>query len=382
MEGYFDTSYGRERAPRRSLIGRMAAGVLTVLTAAVAATLLLTYAAPYVNPASVWLFPVLGLIAPATYLAAVLLTLYWVVRWRPRRALAMLLITGCGLFGVSLFYKPELRRRYAETETKERGTLLFMTYNVRNFADDAGRNAAGKVLRFVQETAPDVVCFQEYSPSLAEKSAEYRAFAQTYPHRAGGRGAEFEPMVLFSKHPVAGWGATRDGLPEDGIRESLWADIRIKDDTVRVFNNHLHSTAIKAEDNEFITKHRYISDSAREDKIRSIVHRFRDNSILRAEQADSIAKAVAATSLARIVCGDFNDTPMSYVYRTMARGLDDAFSSCGRGYSHTFRGFFNALRIDYVLVSDEFEPLTYEVPDVEFSDHLPVVVRMRYRYRH
>ncbi len=39
---------------------------------------------PYVNPASVWLFPVLGLIAPATYLAAVLLTLYWVVRWRPR----------------------------------------------------------------------------------------------------------------------------------------------------------------------------------------------------------------------------------------------------------------------------------------------------------
>ena len=157
MEGYFDTSYGRERAPRRSLIGRMADGVLTVLTAAVAATLLLTYAAPYVNPASVWLFPVLGLIAPATYLAAVLLTLYWVVRWRPRRALAMLLITGCGLFGVSLFYKPELRRRYAETETKERGTLLFMTYNVRNFADDAGRNAAGKVLRFVQETAPDVV---------------------------------------------------------------------------------------------------------------------------------------------------------------------------------------------------------------------------------
>ena len=379
MEGYFDTSYGRERAPPRSLIGRMADGVLTVLTAAVAATLLLTYAAPYVNPASVWLFPVLGLIAPATYLAAVLLTLYWVVRWRPRRALAMLLITGCGLFGVSRFYKPELRRRYAETETKERGTLLFMTYNVRNFADDAGRNAAGKVLRFVQETAPDVVCFQEYSPSLAEKSAEYRAFAQTYPHRAGGRGAEFEPMVLFSKHPVAGWGATRDGLPEDGIRESLWADIRIKDDTVRVFNNHLHSTAIKAEDNEFITKHRYISDSAREDKIRSIVHRFRDNSILRAEQADSIAKAVAATSLARIVCGDFNDTPSSYTYREMKGALTDGFRRCGNGYGGTFRYLGGLLRIDYVFYDDTFECVRYYMPSEVVSDHKVVIAELRFK---
>ncbi len=78
-----------------------------------------------------------------------------------------------------------------------------------------------------------------------------------------------------------------------------------------------------------------------------------------------------------IVCGDFNDTPMSYVYRTMAKGLNDAFSRSGSGYSHTFRGFFNTLRIDYVLCSDSFEPISYEVPAVDYSDHLPVVVRLK-----
>ena len=64
-----------------------------------------------------------------------------------------------------------------------------------------------------------------------------------------------------------------------------------------------------------------------------------------------------------IVCGDFNDTPISYTYRTMSRDLNDAFRKVGRGYSHTYRGFFNMLRIDYVLCSDEFAPLSYEVID-------------------
>lgn len=46
------------------------------------------------------------------------------------------------------------------------------------------------------------------------------------------------------------------------------------------------------------------------------------------------------------------------------------------GYAHTFRGFYNTLRIDYVL-SGGFEPLSYEVLPVDYSDHHPVVVRLR-----
>ena len=105
--------------------------------------------------------------------------------------------------------------------------------------------------------------------------------------------------------------------------------------------------------------------------------RLRENSILRAAQVDSIADVIADARARCIVCGDFNDTPMSYVYRTMAGGLNDAFSKSGSGYSHTFRGFFNTLRIDYVLCSDSFGPVSYEVPQVEYSDHLPVVVRLQ-----
>ena len=47
----------------------------------------------------------------------------------------------------------------------------------------------------------------------------------------------------------------------------------------------------------------------------------------------------------------------------MCEDMTDAFREVGRGYSHTYRGFFDMLRIDYVLCSDHFAPLSYEVVD-------------------
>lgn len=383
-EYYGGYGYGREEKSRRSWFGRLADGIVTILTLLAAAALVLTYVAPYINPASVWIFSILGLAAPATYLAAVLLTLYWIVRWRWGRAGLMLLLVCAGFFKVTLFYKPQVRRIYVESAPAERGAVKFLTYNVRSFYNDAGGSSADSVLQYVNRVNADIVCLQEFNPSLAEASDAYAAFLQTYPYRAGGSGSHprTAPIVIFSRYPLVRWGTTKEEPLSEDISASIWADLRLGDDTVRIFNNHLHSTAIKAEDNEFITQHRYLSDTAREVKIRSIVRRFRDNSILRAQQVDSIACALAVTPYAYIVCGDFNDTPMSYVYRTMADGLTDAFRCCGRGYSYTYRGFFNTLRIDYVLSSAAFEPFYYEVSPVNYSDHLPVVVYLHYLPRY
>ena len=67
---------------RRSLVMRLVDLALTLVTLAVGATMVLTYFVPYVDPGSVWFFPVLGLAAPVVYVASVVLTLYWIIRWR------------------------------------------------------------------------------------------------------------------------------------------------------------------------------------------------------------------------------------------------------------------------------------------------------------
>lgn len=348
--------------------------VATLVTIAVAAAMCMTLLVPYVNPARVWFLPVLGLAAPVVYAATMIAALYWIIRWRWVRASAMLVLVMAGLFRVTLFYRPELRRVYG-TELSDRGTVKVMTYNVRSFYGEDGRSSVDSVLRLIAAQDPDIICLQEYNDRLAGLSEHFALLDEKYESAVFGRTQAPDsifgaPLVILSKYRILRTGvALTPGT-------SVWADVSMDDDTVRVFNNHLRSTAIKAADNDYLTNHRYLSDTAGERKIRSIVGRLRDNSVLRAAQVDSIAAVVAQTRGRKIVCGDFNDTPMSYVYNRMSDGLNDAFRISGKGYSHTFRGFFNTLRIDYVLSSGTFETLAYEVPEVNYSDHLPVVVRL------
>lgn len=348
--------------------------MLGVLTVATAVAMVLTFLAPYVNPGRWWVFSILGLAAPAVYIATVVLALYWVIRWRWGLASVMLLLVAVGLFKVTLFYKPEFKRYYGEPNPG-RGTFTVMSYNVRNFYGDDGKSSAREIMRLIEERDPEILCLLEFNARLAGEEPAARILRDKYnvtsgQQRVQGDTAHDAPLMIYSKYRILRSGKI---LPQT----SVWADLLVGEDTVRVFCNHLHSTAINASDDAFITQHLYLSDTAREVKIRSMVQRFRDNSVLRAEQVDTISSVIAATRGRKIVCGDFNDTPMSYVYRTMADGLQDAFRECGRGYSYTFRGFFNTLRIDYVLVSDGLEPLSYEALDAKISDHRPVIVRLK-----
>lgn len=385
MKGeYYYREYADRNGPRkrrRSLWIVLLDALMGVLSAITILEGVLTLLAPYVNPGRAWIFAILGLVAPAVYLATVLAALYWIVRWRWRWASVLLVLVAVGLFWrVPLFLKAEWRRTYGEPRYG-RGTIAVMSYNVRGLYNERGRSSADSVLQLIRTTAPDIVCLQEFNRKDGNK-ALFDAGLPGYSCATGSCDADHAStaqLLIYSRYPILRSGDVLGDAarPRDG--RSIWADLVVGDDTVRVFNNHLHSTAIKADDNAFITERRFLSDTATDERIRSIVRRFRDNSILRAAQVDTIARAVAASPYAQIVCGDFNDTPMSYVYRKMAVGLRDAFSEAGRGFSHTYRGFFNTLRIDYVLYADPpFEAVGYRVlTEKSYSDHHPVLAWLR-----
>ena len=358
------------KSRNRSLLTVLLDGFMTLVTIVVGVMLAFTLLVPYINPSEVAFFPLLGLIAPAIFVAAIVLLLYWIIRWRWIHAGLIFIPILLGCFNVPLFYRAQVRRSYGEPKY-DRSAFKLLTYNVRYFYDDRGQSSPDRVTRMIQQFAPDIICLQEYNEALARESAAFTHLLETYSKVGSNGSVVAGPMLILSKYPI---------IRSDTVASlggSLWADIQIGDEVVRVFNNHLRSTDIKAGDDQFITQRLYLTDSTRWAKMRSIIHRHRKNSVLRAEQVDLIAPVIAATPTRYIVCGDFNDTPISYVYRTMARGTTDAFSTCGKGYSHTYRGFFSTLRIDYVLYSAGLEALSYKVPFVAYSDHLPVVVRQR-----
>ena len=92
-----------------------------------------------------------------------------------------------------------------------------------------------------------------------------------------------------------------------------------------------------------------------------------------------MARLIASRNVPTIVCGDFNDTPGSYVYRKVRGNYRDAFEEKGNGFGYTYKGLYRILRIDYILHSEELETLDYESPDVPWSDHNPVKATLRFR---
>lgn len=355
-------------------------GVLTIVSVVVAVLLLVALIVPAIRPEYTWALPMLGLIAPVLYLTVVGLALYWVMRWRLLRAVAMSLLVVVGLFSISLYWRPEarreaLQRKYDTKFSYPRSAISLLSYNVRYLYSDSGNSSADSLAAWLDTLRADVICLQEVNGALATRSARLSAVLESYNEAKFGleEGVARELRIL-TRHKIINSGVVLKPS------SSVWADMVVREDTIRVINNHLQSTGITVFDSDYLTGHAYLMDTAREVKLRSIASRFSDNCVLRAAQVDTIRAHIDTLGPSlKVVCGDFNDTPLSYTYRRMARGLRDAFSEHGEGYSYTFRGFFNALRIDYVLSSKEIEVLSYETPEVNLSDHRPVLVRLQKR---
>lgn len=73
-----------------------------------------------------------------------------------------------------------------------------------------------------------------------------------------------------------------------------------------------------------------------------------------------------------IICGDFNDTPISYAYNRMKKGLKDAYVSTAFGPGITYYEDFFLFRIDHIMYSDNIKAYQAGRDKVKYSDHYPL----------
>jgi endonuclease/exonuclease/phosphatase family metal-dependent hydrolase len=299
--------------------------------------------------------------------------LIWVVMggWKIAGCVALILIPG--LFRFSDFYNVELHR---EVEFKpSRNSFSVMSYNVRGFRNDNSLRSVDRYVEYFSEhDIADVVCFQEYAldmPCVERVDSLFRARHSKLYHRDV---VETGDVVLrtYSRYPIIASGA----ISGEGRGTSQWVDVVIKNDTLRIFNNHLYTMNISSEDSSDIEHGRILQDG---DRMRSIVERIATNSSVRADFVDTLCMVINQSPYRRVVCGDFNDTPMSYVYGELIKGKKDAFVEGGSGFGYTFRPMYGTLRIDYILHSNNLETKSYSVDtEVTLSDHLPITARMKF----
>ena len=283
----YDSDRGRK--PRRSLLLRLLDLLMTLLTAVTAVTMVVTFFVPYVDPGRVWFFPVLGLAAPAVYVVTVVLALYWIIRWRLVRAGIMVALVVVGLFKVSLFYRPEFRRNYGDEEVHDRRAFKVMTYNVRGFYGENGLSSVGDVLQLIGDHNPDIICLQEFNARLAGQSDEFALLDEKYESAVFGR----TQAPRFALRRAAG---DPEQIPHPALRRRAAprhlglgrsADRRRYDPGVQqppAFDGDQGGRQRLPHQPRISLRY-----GARGQTARASAGRFRENSVLRAAQVDSIA---------------------------------------------------------------------------------------------
>lgn len=301
----------------------------------------------YLNLASF----VFTIIAPVLFIINLLLLFYWIVR---KKIILLFPILGLiiYLFLFDSFFQINSKRGQLDD-------ISMLTFNVKGFDLDPIVDGAinENIIDFVKEKDADIICFQEF---YYKRIPDFKI----YPYRFLGYrpGIEKSLSIIFSKHPILETGFI--DFPNT-VNNGIYADIVVKNKKIRIYNLHLQSFNINL-------SYDSLNGSSMFEKISRTLQ-------MQTNQYQVIGNELNAYKGSKIVCGDFNSTPFSLVYKTVKESLKDTFVERGFGLGTTYSLFGYPLRLDFVLIDNSFEAISHENYSLGLSDHDPVFVKLKYK---
>lgn len=355
-----------------------------------AGMLLVSYLTPFIDPRVFWPAAFFGLAYPPLLLINACFIVLWLF-WPGRRALASLsfiaIICGWGALQSHIGLRWPTQREAIEKSASDTSqdtshiALKVLTYNVHLFRQfnqsSSVPNIKDAAISLIGDVNPDIVCLQEYYTRKKGEHDVSEAFKNTlglqhkYLHATAENEYESYGLAIFSKYPILASGHLPDF--ERGVNSIIFADIAVNDRIIRVYNVHLRSYGFQKEDYDFIAAPR--SEETLESQLsstRRIGGRLKQAFELRSQQARSLRKHLEANDIPFIVMGDFNDTPLSFAFNHVQKGLKNTFRERAVGWGATYNGDFPNFQIDYILTSPEFQVAHYEIIREKLSDHYPV----------
>ena len=353
--------------------------LLLITTVAVSIVTVASGWASKFHPKEYWFFSLLGLGFQAVFLVNLVLIFTWLLK-RSKIILIPILAAVMVYPQLSLLYQIEKTNEIVLADSHKQ-EVSFMSFNVRLFdLYDWSHNqlTRQKILELIASEKPEIMCLQEFYSSqrgnFDNESALLDMSHIDYVHieyPLNLYGSDNYGIGTFSSHPIVGRGVLN--FEEPTANNCIFTDILIGTDTIRVYNCHLQSVKLADSDYKFIEG---LGKTAKEEekiqRTRNILSRLKNAFIKRARQAEYISEHIAQSPHPVIVCGDFNDTPISYTYKVIAAGLKDAFIESGSGFGSTYAGPLPGLRIDYILHSKEIVSHDFEILKVKLSDHYPI----------
>lgn len=249
-----------------------------------------------------------------------------------------------------------------QVETAE---IRFGSYNVREFKMIYNLSSMQQIASYIDAQRVNTLCLQEVPADCSALELK-RAFGQFHYLVITGSKSGNNQLAILSKYPL-------DSVHTVSFEErpncALFADLSLKGEKIRIGNCHLQTTNWNQVKGDLLP-----ADNAMF-KWWNAIKTMSENFRLRGGQADYLKSLMDKSPFPTLMCGDFNNSPNSYSYHRIKGNLKDAFREAGNGYGYTYNNLMKLFRIDFVFFSGtKFQAVNYRTGNVDFSDHLPVLV--------
>ena len=361
------------------MIKQLKAFTMNMVAGANIATILLMLLAGYsdrLNPVAYPILSCFGMAFPIFLLVNLLFLFFWLVfKWRK----IWIPIVGYLLayFPIALYMPVNMRQEVPE------GAIKVISYNVCSYGGNYKyEDGFDTVYNYLMRQDADIVCLQEDCDSWRrfvfiryEKKYPYNDTTLFYNNTEG-----MNCIGIHTRFPII----RKERIPyQSKGNGSVAYFLNTGRDTLLVINNHLEATHLSDEDRanyKRIIEGGMKRDTAKQESL-LLLEKVGQAAAMRAPEADAVHQYINEHSqYPVIVCGDFNDNPISYSRRTIAKGLTDCFMETGRGLglSYNQKGFY--FRIDHILCSQDLQPYNCQIDNkMDASDHYPIICWLKMR---
>jgi endonuclease/exonuclease/phosphatase family metal-dependent hydrolase len=318
----------------------------------------------FLSPEKIWMAALFGIAYPYLLVVNLIFIVLWAII-KPWFTLFSIVIILAGYSHIGNYLQLNGKQK------TEKG-IRITSYNVKYFmgnTDFPNKENADHILNFLRQNKADIICLQEVRLNKRQifdinntKITDISHMQLAHSSHAGGQ-------LTMTRYPILNMGEIRFKNSGNMI---IFTDMLINLDTIRVYNCHLQSYRLQNKEINSIDSMDFENNEETKEKFMLLGAKFRDALIKRAEQAATLREHLDQCSYPVIVCGDFNDTPVSFTYRTVKGDLEDSFTQSGKGTANTYNGKLPSFRIDYILYSPKFSSYNFEVSALNHSDHYPI----------
>ncbi len=324
-------------------------------------------ASVYINPNSFRLASVVGMAFPV--FAGIVIALFFGTLLLSKRHawIPVLGLVGC-FFPLRNYYPINLSHPLPDE------TIKVISYNTAGYGgkekDEFGRNA---IAAYLAKSNADIICIQEANTSPTNLDTAILSLLRPDLPYMDTVMVNTNVLACYSRYPIV----AKELISKREYNGSgVFKILPDNGDTIHVINCHLESMHLSSDDRE---QYKSLVKNPEESDVkassRHLASKISTAAQDRALQADKTAEYIEKhRDKSLILCGDFNDTPISYTYnRIVSAGLTDAFVATGKGFGRSFNRDAIFVRIDYVMCSDYWKPCAcYIDKTIKASDHYPV----------